>query len=292
MKKCIVAVIGSITVDTIVEGSRTYRQCGGTVTYGGITFKRCGIQPCVITNVAHGDRSILDVFAVEGIPVKNGSSAATTRFINYQHGDLCRQEMPQHADPITAYQIEDLISSVEHLHVGALHPDDIDADALRLIGQSQKIISADIQGFVRYNDKGCILQRVSDRLPLVLSSARYVKADANELDAVMTAYNMDVRTLVRRFDIEELVVTKGTRGGVVICLNGDRVMYDAMTVESIVSAVGAGDVFFAAYLGSRFYRGESIVVSCETARETAARQVAGHYITHDTLCPEDLQCLD
>lgn len=292
MKQCSVAVIGSITIDTIIEGPRTYRQCGGAVTFSGITFKRCGIQPCVIVNVAHGDRSILDVFAAEGIPVRSGSSPTTTRFINYQHGDLRRQEMPQRADPITASQIEDLIPSVEHLHIGALHPEDIDADALRLIGRSQKTVSADIQGFVRYNDKGHILRRASDLLPLILSCARYVKADAEEIEAVMKAYDTDVRELVRRFDIEELVVTKGSRGGIVMCQNGDKVPYDAVTVESIVSTVGAGDVFFAAYLAGRLYRGESIVVSCETASRTAARQVAGQYITHDTLCPEGLQCFN
>ncbi len=292
MNQCSVVVIGSITIDTIIEGPSTYRQCGGTVTYGGITFKRCGIQPCVITNVAHGGRSVLDVFAAEGIPVKAGSSFATTRFINYQHEDRRRQEMTEHADPITAYQIEDLIPSFEHLHIGALHPEDIDADALRLIGRSQKTISVDIQGFVRYNDKGHILRRASDLLPLILSCARYVKADAEEIEAVMKAYDTDVRELVRRFDIEELVVTNGSRGGVIIRLNGDSVPYNAVTVESIISTVGAGDVFFAAYLAGRLYRGESIVVSCETASRTAARQVAGQFITHDTLCPEGLQCFN
>jgi len=292
MKECSVAVIGSLTVDTIIEGSCLHRQCGGTVMYSGITFKRCGIDPCIITNVADSDRSLLDIFAAEGIPVHAGSSAATTNFVNYLKGNRRRQEMPCHADPIRADQIEDLVSAFQHFHIGALHPEDIAMDTLRLIGRSRKIVSVDIQGFVRYNDHGCILRRASDLLPLILSCARYVKADAEEIEAVMKAYDTDVRELVRRFDIEELVVTNGSRGGVIIRLNGDSVPYNAVTVESIISTIGAGDVFFAAYLAGRLYRGESIVVSCETASRTAARQVAGQFITHDTLCPEGLQCFN
>lgn len=290
MKECTVAVIGSVTVDTIIEGSHAYCQCGGTVTYSGITFKRYGLEPCVITNVAYGDRSILEVFNAEGILVRAGSSATTTRFVNYLQGNRRRQEMPRQADPVMASQIADLVPSVQHFHIGALHPDDIDVDALRLIEQSRKTVSVDIQGFVRYNDNGQILQRVSDFLPLVLSSAQYVKADAAELDIVVKAYDTNIRDLTHRFAIEELVVTKGNRGGAVTCLNGDTVPYDAVPVESIVSTIGAGDIFFAAYLSSRLYRGESVIASCETARQTAARHVAGQYITHDTLCPADLQC--
>ncbi|HEU17952.1 MAG TPA: hypothetical protein ENO00_01005 [Deltaproteobacteria bacterium] len=289
MKECSVAVIGSLTVDTIIEGSCRHRQCGGTVMYSGITFKRCGIDPCIITNVADSERSLLDIFAAEGIPVRAGSSTATTHFVNYLKDNLRRQEMPCHADPVRADQIEDLVSAFQHFHIGALHPEDIAVDTLRLIGRSRKIVSVDIQGFVRYNDNGCILQRVSDRLPMVLSNALYVKADAEELDAVVEAYSTDAWGLIRRFAIEELVITQGDRGGSIICLNGDRVLYDAVPVEPVISTIGAGDVFFAAYLSSRLYRGENTVVSCETARQVAARQLAGSYITGETLCPGNLQ---
>jgi len=278
-----IAIIGSATIDTIVKGEESVRQLGGVVAYAGLTFRRHGIETFVVTNMAERDQSILDVLKGEGIQILVGNASNTTHFINHIDGFHRWQEMPVHADPITSKQLKDVLDLVGHLHIGALHPGDIDGKALTLINEKKLIVSMDVQGFVRYKEDDRIISRVSDNLAQALSCARYVKADDTELETILNACNMDLPELMQTFGIDETVITKGERGGFVRSLTGEEASYSANPVDSIRNTVGAGDVFFASYLIHRLYGGEDMVISCGKASQLAARQIEGRYIRPETL---------
>ncbi len=278
-----IAIIGSATIDTVVKGEESVRQLGGVVAYAGLTFRRHGIETFVVTNVAERDQSILDVLKEEGIRVFAGDTPRTTHFINHIDGFHRRQEMPVHAEPITSKQVKDMLDLVGHLHIGALHPGDIEKEALRVINKKKLIVSMDVQGFVRYKEDNRIISRASDNLAQALSCAQYVKADNTELETILNACNMDLPELMQTFRIDEMVITKGDRGGFVRSLTGEKASYFAKPVDSIRNTVGAGDVFFASYLIHRLYRGEDMAVSCEKASQLAAQQIEGRYIRPETL---------
>jgi len=278
-----IAIIGSATIDTVVKGEESVRQLGGVVSYAGLTFRRHGIETFVVTNIAERDQSILDVLKGEGIQILVGNASNTTHFVNHIDGFHRWQEMPVHADPITSKQVKEVLDLVGHLHIGALHPGDIDGKALTLINEKKLIVSMDVQGFVRYKEDDRIISRVSDNLAQALSCARYVKADDTELETILNACNMNLPELMQTFGIDETVITKGERGGFVRSLTGEEASYSAKPVDSIRNTVGAGDVFFASYLIHRLYRGEDMVISCGKASQLAARQIEGRYIRPETL---------
>ena len=84
---------------------------------------------------------------------------------------------------------------------------------------------------------------------------------------------------MRSFDIDESVITLGPDGGWVETLRGDKYKYKADRIETVTDSTGAGDVFFAAYLASRFAHLQGIPAACRHGAHTAARQVADRYIT-------------
>ncbi|HOD36832.1 MAG TPA: PfkB family carbohydrate kinase [Syntrophales bacterium] len=278
-----VAIIGSATVDEVVHGNERSFQLGGVVTYAGLTFRRFGVETLVITNVADEDRAILDALSREEIHLHAGSSPQTTRFVNRIEGDARTQELPRVAEPIRRKQIEGVLKGLFHVHIGALHPDDIDPRVFKCIRTAGLFASADIQGYVRFSDQGRVIQRVSDRAENILRLVSVLKADEGELQALTGFFKVDAGKLIRQFEIEEILVTAGSRGGYLLTKEEEVIPYRARAVEKPRSTVGAGDVFFAAYLAERYYRRKDIRVSLDSASELAARQVEGHYIPPEAL---------
>jgi sugar/nucleoside kinase (ribokinase family) len=256
---------------------------GGVVTYAGLTFRRYGIDTLVVTNVAEKDRTILDALSREEIRLFTGPSSRTTRFVNRVEGDTRTQELPQVAEPIRRKQIEGALKGLFHVHIGALHPDDIDLKVLECIRTAGLFASADIQGYVRFSDKGRVIQRVSERAEIILRLVSILKADEGELQALMSFFGVDAAKLIRQFEIEEMLVTAGSRGGYLLTKEEEIIPYRARIVQEPRSTVGAGDVFFAAYLAERYYCRRDIRTSLDCASDLAARQVEGHYIPPEAL---------
>ena len=74
-----VLVVGSVTIDRIIENRKTSERLGGVATYGGLTFRRLGVETAVVTNIAESDRGLLDVLDAEGLAVHAGTSRLTTQ---------------------------------------------------------------------------------------------------------------------------------------------------------------------------------------------------------------------
>jgi sugar/nucleoside kinase (ribokinase family) len=110
-----------------------------------------------------------------------------------------------------------------------------------------------------------------------------LKADEGELQALISFVGVEAAELLRRFEIEELLVTAGSRGGYLLTKGDEFIPYRARIVKDPRNTVGAGDVFFAAYLAERYYHRRDIRTSLDCAAEIAARQVEGSYIPPDAL---------
>ena len=274
-----VLVVGSVTIDTIIENRKTAERLGGVVTYGGITFRRLGVGTAVVTNIAAADRDMLEVLAGEGIAVHAGSSPHTTRFVNETRGDFRDQRMPEAAGPVSADQVRPFLEQVRHIHAGPLHPDDIEPQALALMGGSKKLVSLDVQGYLRRAEGGRIVPGISASLEGALRVAHIIKADEGELTLTLDHFRESLPGFLQRFRVDEAVVTRGSRGASVWTRAGEGYHFAAETVRRPVSTVGAGDVFFAAYLAAHVYRKLDVDLAAGFAAGVAARQVAGKHIT-------------
>ena len=271
-------VVGSVTIDRIIENRKTSERMGGVVTYGGLTFQRLGVETAVVTNIAEAHRGLLDVLAAEGLAVHAGASRLTTHFVNRAQGDLREQLMPEAAAPITAAQVKPLLSEVRHIHAGPLHPDDIEPQAMALMAESKKLVSLDVQGYLRKAEEGRIAPNLSAGLEGALRTAHIIKADEEELTLMLDHFRLSLPGFLQRFRIAEAVITRGSRGASVWTRAGEGYHFGAETVRRPVSTVGAGDVFFAAYLVAHVYRKLDIDMAAMFAVGIAAKQVSGKHL--------------
>ena len=276
-------VLGSVTIDRIVHEGRVAEKVGGVVTYAGLTYRRHGLPVTVVTNVAAGDADVLGVLERHGVRCVHGPSKATTRFVNRVSGDERRQEMPAAAAPIPAALARPALEGAALIHLGPLHPHDFAPDLLPLVAAHDADAALDVQGYTRRAVDGVVAPHVASSVAEALACAAFVKADPDELAAVLAALGRDLPALMADFDLREVVVTEGRKGGCVHERSGKRHPYAAVPVPRVVDPTGAGDVFFAAYLTARLHARRSISEACARAAETAARHVAGAYLPDDEL---------
>ncbi len=273
-----VVIVGPVTIDDVVQGKGRERKLGGVTTYAGLTFTRHGMDVSVVSNVAPQDETILQRLYTEDISISLGTSRHTTRFVHYPHGDDRRQELPRIADPIEYTQIINHLTPDSLLHLGPLYPTDIARDVFRQLRRSEVFISLDLQGYVRSRKHYRVHPVVSKYLPEALAVSNIVKAAHEELELILHLYGMTLPVFMKNYNIQEMVITSGSHGGVVRNWAGQEIHYQAPQVCAVVDSTGAGDVFFAAYLTHRFFHLRSISDSAVLAARVAARHIEGRYI--------------
>lgn len=277
-------VIGSISFDTNWIGTRALRKLGGVVTYAGLTAHRLGCEVTMVTSVGTDGHDALDRFNREGLEFHARIGAASTQFVNAIHGDHRIQRLDAVADPIRAADLRGL--DHELVLLGALHPNDVGADALERLASASGRVAADLQGWVRRVEGREVTPGASPLLERVLRIASVIKADPEEIEVAAAALGCAEPEMCGRFGIEELLISNGSRGGRIRFPAGAPVEYAAVPIEAAADSTGAGDVFFAAYLVSRFVRGLAPDAAARAAAEVAARQVAGRWLD-DTLLAVD-----
>ncbi|MGD8520132.1 MAG: PfkB family carbohydrate kinase [Desulfobacterales bacterium] len=278
-----IAVIGSTTIDKNIYDNKNQLKIGGVTTYSGITYRRHGIVTRAVTNVAEQDLPILDKLDQEQITVQNGPTTHTTQFINIFIGDQRRQKLPSTASPIKACQIEALRDAVGCVHLGPLHPLDIEPDCINLLKEAKLPVFLDVQGYTRRIEDEEVYTGVADQIEASLKISRIVKANESEFESVLQYFDIDLAGLLARYHIEEFIVTQGKKGGFVLENKNSQVRFDAVPVQSPGDPTGAGDIFFAAYIIGRFMKKMDISNACTYAAELTALQIRGNYITEDLL---------
>lgn len=278
-----IAVVGSTTVDKIVGKNLSFLKMGGVTTYSGITYARHGIETLAVSNIARHDQEINERLQQENIVVFNGKTEHTTHFVNHINREGRRQRLSQKARPISADQIAHILKRVNVIHLGPLHPLDIDRHAINLLDDLDLNVILDVQGYVRSVRNQIVYPIVSKKLSDALMTAHIIKANKVEYDAILDFYKVDLIELMTRFKIEEFIVTLRKNGGFVQKQSGDKIHYDADRLMSVEDPTGAGDVFLASYIIGRFLKQKNISEACTDAAKLVTQQIAGNYIKKNTL---------
>ena len=278
-----IAVIGSTTIDKNIYDNKSQLKIGGVTTYSGITYRRHGIVTRIATNVAEQNSPILEMLDQEQITIQNGPTTHTTQFINIFIGDQRRQKLPFTASPIKANQIKGLLDAIGCVHLGPLHPLDIESGCLRLLEEAKLPVFLDVQGYTRRIEDAEVFTGVATQIESSLKISRIVKANESEFESVLQYLDTDPARLLDRYNIEEFIVTQGAKGGFVLNHKNSEVRFDAVPVQSPGDPTGAGDIFFAAYIVGRFMKNMPISNACNYAADLTALQISGNYITDDFL---------
>lgn len=282
-----IAVIGSTTIDKIIDRNRSWLKAGGVTLYSGITYSRHDIKTLAITNIADRNPQIIDRLRKQRILVYNGQTRQTTHFINDIRSGKRRQKNPQRAAPISRRQILDHVKAVRFVHLGPLHPKDIVIGAIKSLKELELDVILDIQGLVRRVENGNVYPVVSQHLSDALSVSQIVKANKHEYTVMLNYFQTDLTVLMRRFKIREFIVTAGAGGGFVKEPTAEAIPYAAAAVKFRGDSTGAGDIFLAAYVVAHLFKRQPIADACKYAAKLVARQIEGNYIKKDDLCLDD-----
>ena len=183
-----IAVVGSTTVDKIVGQNLSFLKIGGVTTYSGITYARHGIDTLAVSNISRKDPEIAASLQQEKITVLNGRTEHTTHFINHINNEGRRQRLPLRAQPISRTQIANILKSARAVHLGPLHPADIDMEAINLLNDPDLNVILDVQGYVRSVKDHIVYPIVSNKLSDALMTAHIIKANKVEYHAILDFY--------------------------------------------------------------------------------------------------------
>lgn len=260
-------IVGSATFDTIRMNAKEMIKPGGVVTYAGMTFKKEGIHPTIITNIAREDTKLLGFFENNKIPVLVGVTKKTTRFINVTDGDSRRQEVSAIAQAVSLPAAKDGIGNTNHIHLGPLFPDDIDFNGLDEFLKDATLVSLDVQGYLRKIINKKVFALVSPKLPDILMKTNSIKADINEMKLLCDSLQLTAEEILHRFAIDEILVTMGEQGGYILSGSGRKLSYPAHPVKTGTDTTGAGDIFYAIYLSRHHHyqkdRYEALQIAAE-----------------------------
>lgn len=286
-----VTVIGSITMDQIIMGNKTIEILAGVVTYAGFTFRKHHIPTLIVTNVGKKEKYILKNLSNKGVKVYYELSSETTRFINYIKSDQRKQLVPTQAVPIEEGLVKKVIPMSNHIHLGPLHPWDIHPGAIVYLKnylektkkESKPLVTLDVQGYVREINNQVVQTLVSENLEEALWCSDIIKADIKELKVIIEHFRITPLQLINKYNIQELVITEGSKGGQILRPKAAPISFRAVPVKNSTDFTGAGDVFFAAYLIKHIYHREEISTSCDYAARITALKIKGGYIPYSDL---------
>ena len=234
-----IGIVGSTTIDKIVAEDHSFLKLGGVTAYAGITYRRHGIPVFIISNIAEQDLEVAAKLRAEDILVFSAKSDLSTYFVNYNKGDRRYQKLLQQAKSIKTSQIRPIFNRVDGLHLGPLHPLDIEAAVLRSLHNSNLKIVLDVQGYTRMIQDKKVYRSVSDQMAFGLRQAHIAKANETEYIAILDFFKMTLKELMYRFEIEEFVVTMGDKGGFVQKHNGETDHYQAAKIKALVDPTEA-----------------------------------------------------
>jgi sugar/nucleoside kinase (ribokinase family) len=225
-------------------------HAGGCPYHAGRALRLLARPSRIVTKCgAEHRRLLLGQLLALGVPVSWRPSKTSTSFEIITEGDQRLMAVKSIGDCWTVEEMRDWVrptlESCEWVHVAPLLRGDFSAAALAELARDH-VVSLDGQGLARSPQVGALtLDDAYD--PDLLRYVRVLKLAEEEARALLGEIDA---TSLATLKVPELIVTRGSRGSLVLT-NGGLVEVPARPPVPDVAATGAGDVFAAIYIAAR-----------------------------------------
>jgi sugar/nucleoside kinase (ribokinase family) len=241
-----VTLVGHCCVDRVhgADGSVLLRA-GGVPHYAGATFSALG-RPChIITKYNPADDVVTAALEAIGRNVETRPARLSTTFeFTEADGEIGEPRLAAEGDPITSADLASLQGQA--VYFAPLTPNDISADCFEAARASGKQVFLDAQGITRREPT----ERNREAAHAILALVDVVKVTSAEaLWLFGTDEPDDLQAAFGRLGVEEIALTIGSRGSIVI--SPDGVAHIAERPIDATDKVGCGDVYFASYIDGR-----------------------------------------
>ena len=123
-----------------------------------------------------------------------------------------------------------------------LNSNDFPIETLEFLKSYDVPIFISLQGFLRFKDEdNSMILKLSDNLQNIFDIGDTIFMDESEFDIIKGV----------KFEDSNLVITNGSKGSRILCVNGESIKINAVKCNNIVDATGCGDTYLAAYISAR-----------------------------------------
>jgi sugar/nucleoside kinase (ribokinase family) len=245
-----IAFLGHYTQDTIISTSGTRLVDGGACNYGANVAARMGLKTAVVTRLAQDDFHVVDALSELGIDVfARATPQSTCLRLEYPTSNVDERiiHVTSTAGAFTPAEVEAI--QARAFLIGASMRGEVGLDVIRVLGEKDTLLAADVQSFIRVERDGILAPEPWPEKDQVMAHLDVLKTDAVEARLLIGESDIKVAAkMISDMGPSEIVLTH--RDGLLVYADGQY--YEAgFFPQKLVGRSGRGDTSVAAYVAKR-----------------------------------------
>lgn len=250
MTKYDIAFLGHYTKDTIISAAGKRVVDGGAFNYGANAAVRMGLRTAAVTRLAEADSCFLNELRQLGVDVyATFTPESTCLTLEYPSDDPDERVLyvTSQAGPFTTAEVAEL--SAEAVLIGASIRGEVPREVVEALRSRVKVLALDVQGFIRVEEKGCLVYAPWPEQADILSIVDVLKTDAVEAEFITGEHDMfRAAEILADFGPQEVVLTH--RSGILLYAQGNFLEAE-FKPKQLIGRSGRGDTCIASYVGKR-----------------------------------------
>ena len=243
-------LIGPACEDLILIGDDESSKIGGASFYQSYVYEEFYKDYLAIVNASntHLINSFPDKSKVKLI-LKEDTHYFINEYPDKDNLDLRNQSTNFAEIPILS---DDLKTVFNELKLGnenidgfillPLNSNDFPIETLEYLKSFDVPIFISLQGFLRFKDEDNLMKlKLSEDLSYIFEISDTIFMDESEFDIIKS----------EKFGDSNLVITNGSKGSRILCVDGNTIKINAVKCNNIIDATGCGDTYMAAYISAR-----------------------------------------
>ena len=241
-------VCGNLTIDELVMNHRTSISPGGSAMFASAAAAKLGAKVGILGSVGEDyPPAIRRRLEKTGIDIKylKKTTGPSTRFRITRFDGSRRLKL---LEPGKSISLPPGLQSFQGIHLGPVF-NEISSPLVRKLRKSSEILSADLQGFIRFSSKSGLIRTAHRNLDFLLAQCDIVQASLDE--ARSQTRSRDPRRILNRFlrlNVKHAIITMGKRGAWLGSREGEEYFVPAFPDRNVRDSTGAGDVFAGSWL--------------------------------------------